>query len=360
MKTRNIFYLLVAALTLAAGCSEDKGVEGPKQDPGDRIAFDSPALADALDTDFDAFRLENEKYAAKDQPVTGAFVMNGYLKTDADSIFFRITVDKDIYDTVGSISAVPENQSLAPALWQYYLNNAEQLGLGSFLGTKYRGQTEGGVLQTIDESLQYVATNGGNELLMCSVFGVVPGKAYAVPTFENDTFRVQLIENYLTLDYSLAVQWIGADYQQFADDNYIIGNKMSLWGTNYIYFDYALDRAGNAFSVDVNGDAESTIIASVKASLDYEKYDAATQLSIWKSYAQGDATLGLGTFKEAYRKSSFGGSAEMFADAAAAVAYVEEHGRPGAFDPDVVVVFENGDRTVTITLKSLYTYVEIQ
>ena len=50
----------------------------------------------------------------------------------------------------------------------------------------------------------------------------------------------------------------------------------------------------------------------------------------------------------------------MFADAAAAVAYVEEHGRPGGFDPDIIVVYEQGEHTVTITLKSLYTYVDIQ
>ena len=55
-----------------------------------------------------------------------------------------------------------------------------------------------------------------------------------------------------------------------------------------------------------------------------------------------------------------GGTPEMFADAAAAVAYVEEHGRPGGFDPDIIVVYEQGEHTVTITLKSLYTYVDIQ
>ena len=359
MNIKNIFYLCAAALVLATGCSDDEGV-GPAPDQGDRIAFESAVLAAALDTDFEAFRTENEIYAVKDQPTDGTFVLGGYLKTDADSILFRITVDKNRYGKVGSIVGAPESQQQMQPLWEYYMNNAEALGLGKFLGTKYRGATEGGVLQTIEESLQYVATNGTENLLMCGVFGVVPGKAYAVPTIENYAFRVQLIENYLTLDYAVSTQWIGADYQQFAETYYILGNKMSLWGVNYIYFDYALDLAGNAFNVDVNGDAESTVITSVRASLDYEKYDAATQLAIWKAYAEGDAALNLGTFKEAYRKSSFGGTPEMFADAAAAVAYVEEHGRPGGFDPDIIVVYEQGEHTVTITLKSLYTYVDIQ
>lgn len=359
MKIRDIFYLFAAISVLATGCSDDEG-EGTAPEKGDRIAFRSDVLAAALDTDFETFRTENEIYATKNQPDDGAFVMGGYLKTDVDSILFRITVERNSYGKVGSISGAPENQQQMQTLWEYYMTNSETLGLGKFLGTKYRGATEGGVLQTIEESLQYVATNGTENLLMSGVFSVVPGKAYAVPTIENDAFRVQLMENYLTLDYAVATQWIGADYQQFAETYYILGNKMSLWGTNYIYFDYALDLAGNAFNVDVNGDAESAVITSVRASLDYGKYDAATQLAIWKSYAGGDAVLNLGTFKEAYRQSSFGGTPEMFDDAAAAIAYVEEHGRPGGFDPDVIVVYEQGGHTVTITLKSLYTYVDIQ
>lgn len=369
MKFKTSLFIILLAAMITAACSDDDDnsmtpalpVAPEVQPPVQRIDVDCVELANDLATDFSTFCADNAAYASTTQPSDGSFAMTGMMTVADDTqLPVTLTATKDSYGKLQSITITPEDSEESLSLWKYCLENAQTLQLGNFLGTKYRGATEGGVLQTVEETLQYVTDHGTDNLLMCPVFGIVSGKAYAVPTLDNGSCSIRLMENYLTLDYTVAASWIGTDYQAFANEHYILGNKMSLWGSNYVYFDYALDMAGNAFSVDVNGDSESAVITSVKASLDYEKYDAATQLDVWKSYAEGDPVLSLGTFKEAYRKSAFGGSADLFDDAAAAVAYVSEHGRPGAFDPDVVVVYENGAHTVTITLKSLYTYVEVK
>ena len=198
-----------------------------------------------------------------------------------------------------------------------------------------------------------------DKLLICAVFGVVPGKAYAVPTFEGGRFKVQLVNNFLRLDYSALYDLIGGDYQAFAAENYIIGSKMSMWGTYYFYCDYCLDFAGYAFTCDVNTDEAQAVIKSIALTID-SKYSTEEQLEIWKLYAAGDTSLKIGDFKEAYT-SSFGTKGETFASAQEVLDYVETNGRPaGGFDPDIVVVYGSDKASLTITLKSLSLTMKIE
>lgn len=75
---------------------------------------------------------------------------------------------------------------------------------------------------------------------------------------------------------------------------------------------------------------------------------------------KGDANFALGTFKEAYKSDGFGGKGASFESQDALIAYVEQHGRPGAFDGNYVVEFEQDGIITTLTLKSLYTQLVIK
>ena len=272
-----------------------------------------------------------------------------------------IKVAEDAYGNVGSIVAIPDNSDDDKTLYSYYLNNYETLGLGEWLGAKYNvyaedGTSEGGVFQTVAETLDLVNENDVNTLSVYAIFGIVPGRAYAVPGFEDGRFKFQIMNNFLRLDYSVIYDIIGSDYNAFAEANHIIGFKMSMWGQNYFYIDYALDLMDNAFSCDFNTDSEMSSVTSIVL---YGPENTDEQLEIWKDYASSAETLQIGEFKEAYT-SSFGMQVDTFESAADALEYVNTNGRPaGGFDPDVVMVFGNESVSLTITLKSLELKMEI-
>jgi len=374
MKKKAFFCAAVLLSYLFVGCSDsndglgdaDTPVEPEPEVPVEptilRTAFDCKTFAEALDTDFDEFKVVYGEFILPEDRAeqTNGLSLGGYLKTPTDSILLRITVAENADGKIETIAAAAEDESVDRSLWEYYLNNYETLGLGSFLGVKYTGKTEGGVFQTIQEALQYVANNGTEGLRMCTLFGVIPGKAYAVPTIAENGVEVELMKNYLPIDYSVLRAQLGESYDGFADRYYVIGNKMSLWGDNYIYIDYALDDAGNAFSAEICTDAELQSITRINLDLAYERYDAETQLNIWKQYVKGDANFALGTFKEAYKSDGFGGKGASFESQDALIAYVEQHGRPGAFDGNYVVEFEQDGIITTLTLKSLYTQLVIK
>lgn len=368
----------LAALFVCVSCTDnsDNGGNGTIPEEFERIAFDCQSMAQSLGTDFETFATQNAAYEIPGKSTADKFVMGGYVDLGSlveagrseKSVMYmptlNIEVNKDVYGNVGSICAVPDDSNVDKSLWEYYLVNYEALNMGTWLGAKYNvtagdGTSEGGVYQTVDEALNVVDVYDVDKLLICAVFGVVPGKAYAVPTFEGSRFKVQLVNNFLRLDYSAFYDLIGGDYQAFAAENYIIGSKMSMWGTYYFYCDYCLDFAGYAFTCDVNTDEAQAVIKSIALTID-SKYSTEEQLEIWKLYAAGDASLKIGDFKEAYT-SSFGTKGETFASAQEVLDYVETNGRPaGGFDPDIVVVYGSEKASLTITLKSLSLTMKIE
>ena len=288
------------------------------------------------------------------QSADGLFVMGAYAQISEEQHPLTVKVAEDAYGNVGSIVAIPDNSDDDKTLYSYCLNNYETLGLGEWLGAKYNvyaedGTSEGGVFQTVAETLDLVDENDVNTLSVYAIFGIVPGRAYAVPGFEDGRFKFQIMNNFLRLDYSVIYDIIGSDYNAFAEANHIIGFKMSMLGQNYFYIDYALDLMDNAFSCDFNTDSEMSSVTSIVL---YGPENTDEQLEIWKDYASSAETLQIGEFKEAYT-SSFGMQVDTFESAADALEYVNTNGRPaGGFDPDVVMVFGNESVSLTITLKS--------
>ena len=326
-----------------------------------RTVFDAPTLAAKLGSGFEAFCTEYSGYEMAGQSADGLFVMGAYAQISEEQHPLTVKVAEDAYGNVGSITAIPDNSDDDKTLYSYCLNNYETLGLGEWLGAKYNvyaedGTSEGGVFQTVAETLDLVNENDVNTLSVYAIFGIVPGRAYAVPSFEDGRFKFQIMNNFLRLDYSVIYDIIGSDYNAFAEANHIIGFKMSMWGQNYFYIDYALDLMDNAFSCDFNTDSEMSSVTSIVL---YGPEDTDEQLEIWKDYASSAETLQIGEFKEAYT-SSFGMQVDTFESAADALEYVNTNGRPaGGFDPDVVMVFGNESVSLTITLKSLDLKMEI-
>lgn len=339
-------------LTLAS-CSDDNQV--PKPLAG-RIAFDAPALAEKLNTDYESFCQENEKNAASVRSAeAGSFRMNGYLKAGADSILMTIRVDKDEYGHIGSINATLDDPDKNLPVWKYYLANAESFCLGQFLGTKFRSPGSSGVHQTVEDTINLIETGGTAGTQTYTLFSVIPGSAYAVAILSEGIFTITLTNSYLTLDYPAMRGWLGGDHAAFASQYYILGNKINLWGNIYVYFDSAKDSDGNSFTVDVHADKAGAVITEIDIYVNKEKNTEAQQLAIWKDYAAHAGDFGLGVFKEAYTTDS-GGRKDNFASLGEVMAYVEENGRPGPFDGGIIVVFEADGIDTNLVMNAQYIY----
>lgn len=354
---------------------------GKEPDPAPeyfRVAFDGPALAGELNTDFTAFCRKYAEYvsdpaanAFSAHPSSAApsmnmpqqpsvFYLGSYLKTPTDSILLTLCVEKDDYDNVKTITAAPEDPAKSLDVWQYCLTSAEALRLGTFLGTKYKSPSSSGVFQTIDDTLNHIAQHGTAETLACTIFGVVPQAAYAVFQLDNGTFSARLMNSYLKLDYPAMRRWLGGDHAAFAAEYYVLGNKINAFGDLYVYFYYAKDAAGNTFTVDVHADKNGEKISEIDVYVSADRNDADKQLAIWKEYARDYADKGLGAFKEAYTTDSWGDRKETFADLAAAVAHVESNGRPGPFDGGIIVVFEADGVATNLVMNQQYIYLLIK
>lgn len=338
-----------------ASCSDDKG-EGEKSRAA-RIAFDSPALASSLNTDFDTFCSEHAAYSATVRSAASdGFRMYGYLKAGGDSILLHITAEEDIYGRVGSITAAPEDHKNDLPLWKHYITNAETLNLGRFLGTKFKTPTSSGVHQTVEDTVNLIESGGTTGVETYTLFGVIPGQAYATAILDKGVFRVMLTNSYLTLDYPVMRTWLGGDHAAFATKYYILGNKLNLWGNIYVNFSSARDRNANAFYVDVHADKEGLKITEIDIYADPEKNTAEELLAIWKDYAAHADDYGLGTFKEAYTTDTFGGKKDGFASLDEVRAHVDEKGRPGAFDGGIIVVFEADGIATNLVMNAQYIY----
>lgn len=189
---------------------------------------------------------------------------------------------------------------------------------------------------------------------------MIPQAAYAVFALIEGQFTAGIMNSYLTLDYPEMRSWLGTDHAVFAKNNYILGNKINAFGDLYVYFDYAKDSAGNTFTVDVHADRNGDKISEIDVYVSAERNDADQQLAVWKEYARDYADKGLGTFKEAYTTDSWGAKKDSFADLAAAIAYVEANGRPGAFDGGIIAVFEADGAVTNLVMNQQYIYLLIK
>ncbi len=327
-----------------------------------KTAFDAPALAQKLGTGFETFRTDYSAYEIASLSADGIFVMGAYAEISGEQYPLTVEVTEDAYGNVGSIVATPDNSDDDMTLFTHYLNNYETLNLGEWLGAKYNvfaedGSSEGGICYTIDETLGIVNSNDVDNLSVHALFGVISGKAYAVPSFEDGRFKFQLVNNFLRLDYPMLYTLLGSDYSAFAKEHYIIGNNLEAWGEYYFNIDYTLDMMDNAFSCDFYTDAERTTINSISLSA-YDSYTTDEQMDIWEYYVTNPDALNLGQFKEAYTLS-FGSVVSSFSSVQEVLDYVEANGRPGGFDPDLVVVFGDENTSLEIILKSIYLYIEI-
>lgn len=350
---------VVCLLSFNACSSDKKNDDDPAGESFERLEFAAPEMASFLGSDFAAFVTANAAYEIVPRLSTDdRFIMGGYVEIDAEKINITIEVDKDIYGKIGAVRAIPDDASMDKKLYNHYVANSETLALGNWLGAKYvvvksdGTFVRGGLYQTVEEALDAPEIFNIDELLIYAIFGITPN-VYAVPTFEKGRFKMQLVNNFFRLDYSVLYDLLGADYQSFATANYIIGSKMSMFGENWFYCHYALDLKEHLFNCDINTDSEQKSITSFEMELDKDKYTVDEQLDVWKSYASEYEALHLGEFKEGYR-ISFGTKSDIFKSAAEALAWVEANGRPSSgFDPDIVLVFGNDKASVTITLKSL-------
>lgn len=342
-------------------CAAVFGVSCNKQStPVERLDINCSELASCIGTDFDAFVKANEKYQDEIDAEEGTVSFNAVLKISESTYDMELTVNSDKHGMIISFDASLEDETKSRELWDYFMGHTDDLKLGAFFGTKFNGKIGGGLKQTIEETISLVAEKGTDDSVVCPIFNFAPERVYLVPGLYDEEFVLSILRSWYDLDYADASAMIGADCNTFASQNYILGNKLSAWGTNYIYFDYVKDPAGNIFHMDVNADTDFKNITGMKATLNYEYYnDKDKELAIWKSYASGDAALGLGTFSKAYT-ASFGAAQGEFKSQQDAIDYVEKNGRPGGFDPDIVVCYENGGHTITVTLKSLYMYVEVK
>lgn len=348
---KKLFLGLVVALAalMSVSCEKPHTVQ--------RTEFDYSKYATMIDGDLKPFAKDHEAYTNIFYPDQGVFGFNAYYELGDRQIPMSVVASADPYGKIEMIYAQAENPADDAALWDHFLSNADDLG--TFFGTKYTADKTSGLFQSVEETVKYVDEKGIDMLLICAIFNNVPGKTYVVPMYEHHRFMLLLSRSYLKLDYDVARNWIGSDYNSLALTYYLQGNKLSAWGSNYIYFDYVKDMAGNVFHLDVNTDQECKKVLSLKASLDYEYYtDDSKELDVWKAYARGDKELGLGEFKSAY-KASWGSNVGSFDSQEEVVAYVEKNGRPGGFDPDIVVTYQKEGMTTTVTLKSLYMYVEV-
>lgn len=337
---------------LLGGCSDDKQAAKPR---AGRIAFDAPALAAKLNTDFETFRLENEKnYAGRS--ATGSLLLNGYLKAGGDSILLRIRVEREDNGKIGSIHATAEDPANDLALWKHYITHAESFHLGQFLGTKFRSPASSGVHQTIDSTIDFIATNGTAGIESHTIFSVMPGSAYAVAVLSEGAFTAMLTNSYLALDYPKMRSWLGGDHAALATKYYIQSNKLNLWGNIYINFSSAKDTEGKAFYVDVHADKQGAKVTEIDVYADPEKNTKEELLAIWRDYAANAASYRLGTFHEAYTTDSFGEKKESFDSLAEAISHVDEKGRPGAFDGGIIVVFEADGIATNLVMNASYIY----
>lgn len=359
MKMRIISGILALCAGFAVvSCEKKAGGETP--DGGgtptvERVNVLFQDLAEKIGSGYDAFSSDYGKYAVEGDD--GSFY--AYVKTQTDSIPCLIEVMAEEAGMISEIEVTLDGSYDEKGIWEKLLTGAESFGFGQYLGTKFKSPSLSGVQQTVDDAIAFVTENGTQDVYSYSMFGIIPLTCYAVVGLENGAVSVSIINSYYKIDYARLRALLGTDYNTFAEANYILGFKMSLWGDNYFYFDYAKDISGNAFYVDVHADQEVSSILQVDCYVSPDYNDADAQLEIWKDYVAEYESYGLGTFVEAYSTDGFGDKVATFEDPGKVVEHVEQNGRPGAFDGGLIIIFDSDGVRSSLVMNKDSVYVMI-
>lgn len=358
MKRLFFISMLAMASVLTIGCDK-KGPEGKQLQ---RLEFDAPEFAINLGEDFDEYRLANADYVIESKSTADRFVMGGYVETDVDRYLLNIIVTKNRYGAVESIVATPENKKYSEALMRHYLNNFDAEGLGIWQGANWKslsasGSLSAGVHQTIEQTLQQLGM-GMSGLTIDAIFSVVSGRSYAVATVENEAFKLSLVNSFYRIDFDVLTGLLGSNWSQLQSNNRFISHKLGFGTLNYVWFYYALDLHDNVFNMSAYADEQKLLIKTIRLTMP-EDVASDVQVAAWKEYATGDTTLSLGEFRKAYLADASGAEVEPLASQAAAIEYVTTHGRPTAFDNDVVLEYKKGDTNILITLDAQFVIIDI-
>ena len=357
---RRVFFitLLAVGVLFTTACNNDKGNDGNKTL---RHKFDAPSFAINLGEDFEAYRAANADYIIESKSTDDKFTMGGWIETDIDRYQVYITVTKNRYGEVEDIVATLENKKHAEALMRYYLNNFDAEGLGQWQGANWKtigagGAVTAGVHQTPEQALMQLGM-GLKGLTIDAIFSVISGRSYAVATVEGESFKLSLINSFYRLDYDILVGLLGSNWANLQSDNRFISHKLGFGTLNYVWFYYALDLHDNVFNMSAYADEQKLLIKTIRLTMPEDT--VAEHLSAWKEYAAGDATLSLGEFRKAYLADSSGAEVSPLASQAAAIEYVNTHGRPTAFDNDVVLEYEKSGVKILITLDAQFVIIDI-
>lgn len=355
---KGLFISFMAALSIfMVGCENGGKTEGEKFL---RHKFDAVDFVINVGEDFDEYRAANADYIIESKSGESKFVMGGYIETDVDKYNINITVSKNRYGTVESIVATPEEKKRSEALMKYFLNNHTAENLGMWQGANWRllsgGSITAGVLQTVEETIAKLGS-GLTGLTMDAIFSIVSGRAYAVATMENESFKFSLVNSFYRLDYDILVGLLGSNWSKLQSDNRFTSYKLGFGTLNYVWFYYALDLHDNVFNMSAYADEQKLEIKTIRLTMPEDVTD--DHVAAWKQYAMGDQTLALGTFQKAYLADSTGAEVEPLASQAAAVAYVESNGRPEAFENNVVVEYKRDNVNIVVTIDSMYVTVDL-
>ncbi len=358
MKKLSIVSVIALVAIFAIGCDK----KGSKDADFERLEFDAPAFAINLGEDFETYRVANADYIIESKSTDNKFVIGGYLNADTDRYLLDITVTKNRYGTVESIVAAPEKKKYSEALMRYYLGNFDAEGLGNWQGANWKtmsdsGSLSAGVHQTIEQTLSQLGM-GMSGLTIDAIFSIVSGRSYAVATVENEGFKLSLINSFYRIDFDILTGLLGDNWSKLQSDNRFISHKLGFGTLNYVWFYYALDLHDNVFNMSAYADEQKLLIKTIRLTMP-EDVASDVQVAAWKEYAAGDATLSLGEFRKAYLADSSGAEVESLASQADAIAYVNEHGRPTAFDNDVVIEYVKNNTNILITLDAQFVTIDI-
>lgn len=358
MKRVSVISIIALMAIFAIGCDK----KGPEKAKFERIEFDAPEFAINLGENFEEYRTANMEYIIESKSTNDRFVMGGYVDADADRYLLNITVTKNRYGTVESIVATPENKKYSEDMMRYYLGNFDAEGLGNWQGANWKtvsagGSLTAGVHQTIEQTLSQLGM-GLSGLTIDAIFSIISGRAYAVSTIENESFKLSLVNSFYRLDFDILTGLLGDNWSKLQSDNRYISHKLGFGTLNYVWFYYALDLHDNVFNMSAYADEQKLLIKTIRLTMP-EDVASEEQVAAWMEYAAGDATLSLGEFRKAYLADSSGAEVEALASQAAAIEYVNEHGRPTAFDNDVVLEYVKKDTNIVITLDAQFVIIDI-
>ena len=358
---------LFMGLSLTA-CSDDDPTDPgiPDQAQPKRIEFSYTSFAKELNKDYSMLCDAYKEYVVPTETkaeTEESFVIGAYVNVAPDdSMLLHITFRPDHFGKVSDITAKIDRETNVNVmkLWSYFMNNAEELQLGQFLGTKFSSPAGGGIYQTLEESIKQINNSTYKNMETYTMFGVAPA-TYAVVANKLGHFEAHVTNSFYKFDIGLLRSLIGQNHDAFYQQNKIIGNKINFFGNLYVYFYRALDLEENIFQMEVHADKDLTNISEVDVYIcsEEEVYSPAQQLDIWKKYLSNHASLHLGKFVRAFRTDSEGSRVKNFASTEDIIAYIDANGRPEKEQGGIISIFESDGLRTSMVLNADFAYLII-